>query len=167
MRTSTLLALLLLSGCHASARDLPRAPDAALAAAPAEAEMPGEVRDLLRRINRHRRSLGCPALAFDARLARVAKRHSADMNRRRFFDHDNPDGVDPFERMERAGLRYRAAAENLAIGTASGEEVFDGWMRSRGHRRNLEECVYDRVGIGLDGDAWTAVFARLRPASRP
>jgi uncharacterized protein YkwD len=166
MRIAMLIALLLVSGCQVGAQRALRAPGASLVTAAAKPEIPDEVEDLLRRINRHRRSRGCPVLAWDSRLSRVARRHSEDMTRRRFFDHRNPDGVDPFERLERAGIHFRAAAENLAMSPASGQEVFEGWMGSRGHRRNLEECLYDRVGIARDGDYWTCVLARLTPASR-
>ena len=38
------------------------------------------------------------------RSPRVARAHSADMRDRDFFDHVNPDGLDPFDRAERAGL---------------------------------------------------------------
>jgi uncharacterized protein YkwD len=132
-----------------------------------EASVPTEVRDLLARIDRHRRAIGCRALTWDRRLAVVGLRHSEDMARRQFFDHTNPDGLDPFERMERAGLRYQAAAENLAMGATAGEQVFEGWMNSRGHRRNLENCVYTRIGIGRYGDYWSCELAKLTPESTP
>jgi len=125
-----------------------------------------EVWDLVSRINRHRRALGCAPLAWDERLATLAVRHSRDMSRRDFFDHTNPDGEDPFDRMRRAGIRYRAAAENLALGARTGGEVFEGWMKSRGHRRNLEDCVYTRMGIGLYREHWTLELARFMGESR-
>ena len=120
-----------------------------------------EVRDLAARINRHRRSLGCGALRWDDRLAAVALRHSQDMARRGFFSHTNPDGRDPFDRMRRAGIRFQAAAENLASGQRTGAETFDAWMGSRGHRHNLEDCALTRIGIGLHRGRWTCVMARL------
>jgi uncharacterized protein YkwD len=121
---------------------------------------PAEVRDLVARINRHRRSLGCGTLRWDDQLTAVALRHSRDMARRGFFSHTNPDGRDPFDRMRRAGIRFQAAAENLASGQRTGAETFDGWMGSRGHRRNLEECAFTRIGIGLHRGRWTCILAR-------
>jgi uncharacterized protein YkwD len=124
---------------------------------------PVEVRDLVDRINRRRAAIGCGRLVWDARLAAVALRHSKDMYRRGYFSHTNPEGEDPFDRIRRAGLRFRAAAENLAAGQHIGAETFEAWMGSRGHRRNLENRVYTRVGIGLYRDHWTCVLARLEP----
>ena len=130
-------------------------------------EMPAEVRDLFQRINRHRHAIGCHALEWDRRLARLALRQSEDMARRHYFDHVNPDGLDPFQRMDHAGLRYHAAAENLAMGAVSGREVYEGWMNSKGHRRNLENCMLTRIGLGRYGDYWSCEMAKLTPESTP
>jgi uncharacterized protein YkwD len=119
------------------------------------------VQDLFTRINHRRRALGCGELRWDDRLAAVARHHSQDMVRRGFFDHTNPDGRDPFDRLDRAGIRFVAAAENLASGQRSGAATFEAWMGSPGHRRNLENCVYTRIGIGWERNRWTCVLARL------
>jgi len=167
LRRSLLLAgMLLACGCAAPALDQQSVADAARPGLPSHS-IPPEVRDLLSHINRHRRELGCSILVWDRRLAALGLRHSEDMARRQFFDHTNPDGLDPFERMERAGLRYHAAAENLAMGATSGDEVFEGWMNSRGHRRNLENCVYARIGIGRYRNYWSCELAKLMPESTP
>jgi uncharacterized protein YkwD len=119
------------------------------------------------RINRHRVEIGAPALVWDERLAEVARRHSEDMARRHFFAHTNPDGKDPFDRLRAAGVHYRAAAENIAEGYSSGRSVFDGWMKSQGHRKNLENPVYRLHGVGRYGKYWTHVFVtESEPASQ-
>jgi uncharacterized protein YkwD len=115
----------------------------------------GEVEELSERINRHRVAMGCRPLIPDKRLAVVARRHSEDMVRRRFFDHTNPDGRDPFDRMRAAGIRYRSAAENIAQGRSRGRETYDDWIESAGHRRNIENCEYTHFGIGLFQRTWT------------
>ena len=55
-------------------------------------------------------------LVMEARLRCAARVHSLDMANRGFFDHVNPDGEDPFVRMERAGYSFQAAGENIAAG---------------------------------------------------
>ena len=119
-----------------------------------------EVAALAEQINRHRRAIGCTALLPDSRLAAVARRHSEDMVRRRFFDHTNPDGRDPFDRLRAAGVRFRAAAENIAQGRSRGRETYEDWIESRGHRHNIENCDYTHYGIGLYRDTWTLELAR-------
>lgn len=162
-RTLLILAIVAI-GCGSAAPGRgPAAPRRGDEPEPREVANPrAEIRDLVARINRHRRALGCPALRWDDRLASVALEHSEDMARRRFFSHTNPDGRDPFARLRRAGVRYRAAAENLASGQTTGAETFEGWMGSPGHRRNLEDCDYTRIGIGLHRGRWTCLLSLPR-----
>jgi uncharacterized protein YkwD len=119
-----------------------------------------EVEALAERINRHRVAIGCRALVRDRRLDALALRHSEDMVRRGFFDHVNPDGRDPFDRMRAAGIRYRAAAENIAEGQETGRQTYEDWIHSPGHRRNIENCEYTHFGIGLYRSAWTLELVR-------
>lgn len=125
-----------------------------------------EIRAFVRLVNQRRAARGCGTLAWHAGLARVAQRHSEDMARRRFFGHDNPDGEDPFDRLREAGIDFTMAAENVASGHPDGKQVFDGWVGSRGHRRNLDQCAYTHHGVGRHENRWTHVFARFTPPPR-
>ena len=129
---------------------------------PPRAHAVSQIQDLIDRINDHRAAIGRPTLRWDDRLAALARRHSADMVRRDFFDHINPDGDDPFDRMDHAGIRYSTAGENLAWGQTTGAQVFDGWMNSRGHRKNLENREFTHIGIGLYQRRWTCLLSRPR-----
>lgn len=133
-------------------------------AAPASTGAPAnaEVRDLMEIVNRYRRSKNLPSLTWHARAAAVAQAHSEDMARRGYFSHENPDGETPFDRMQEAGIRYRAAAENIAEGQETADEVFRSWVNSPGHRRNLDNPAYTHHGIGLHRDHWTHVLIRPR-----
>ena len=160
------LVLVLVWGCTApalvgAAKAVPSAGGSTRATARPVGSAGAEVRDLLDRINRRRAAIGCGPVVWDERLADVARRHSVDMARRGFFSHTNPDGRDPFDPLRRAGVRFRAAAENLASGQRTGSETFASWMGSAGHRHNLDECLYTRIGIGLHQGRWTCVLARL------
>jgi len=113
-------------------------------------------------VNAHRVSVGCRVLVWSAEVAAVAQAHSADMARRDFFDHINPDGKTPFDRLRRAGIPYSAAAENIAYGTASAKRVLELWLKSAGHRANIENCRYTHHGVGLSQGRWTQVFVEKR-----
>lgn len=128
------------------------------APAPAMPTRTDPVRQLVALVNWHRSSIGLQPLRWDDRLAAVARGHSRDMLRRGFFGHRNPDGEDPFDRLHEAGIRYRAAGENVAEGQATARQVFDAWMKSRGHRANIERRSFTHHGIGLEGRRWTHVF---------
>ena len=148
-----------IAGCHAGASPSPPAPP--LGAASASGTDNEEVRAVASLVNQRRSSIGCRALIWDERLARVARRHSEAMAKQGFFSHVDRNGNDPFDRMHAAGISFRAAAENIAEGQVSGREVYDGWVRSPGHRANLQNCGYTHHGIGLYRNRWTHVFARF------
>ena len=116
---------------------------------------------MLALVNVQRAAAGCGALTADSALAAVARAHSADMRDRGFFDHVNPDGLDPFDRAERAGVSARA--ENIASGQPDPAAVMDAWMNSAGHRANILNCSLNRLGVGIaDGSGgpwWTQLFA--------
>jgi uncharacterized protein YkwD len=115
-------------------------------------------------INAERMKAGVPALTWDERLAAIARRHSADMAARHFFNHVNPDGDDPTARGRRAGYECRkklspteeriGLAENLyeISGNAPvdvARQSVSGWMHSPGHRQNILEKNYRSTGIGV------------------
>jgi uncharacterized protein YkwD len=106
--------------------------------------------EVVRLTNVERAKAGCGALTVDAALTRSAGDHAADMVDRHFFDHTNPDGLDPFERMAAAGFHGSAMAENIAMGYTTPQAVMVGWMDSAGHRANILNCKYNRIGVGYD-----------------
>ena len=122
-----------------------------------------EVFDL---VNQIREENGLEPFVYNETLAETARAHSQDMIDRNFFDHTNPDGKSPFDRMRDNGLSYSMAAENIAAGYPSPEEVVEGWMNSDGHRANiLGGCEELGVGLALGGSYgyyWTQCFATVR-----
>jgi uncharacterized protein YkwD len=135
------------------------APDPA--PAPAPAADPTREGEVLALVNAARTSAGCAPLVADGGLAGVARAHSADMRDRDFFDHTNPDGLDPFDRADRAG-QTNARAENIAYGQDSPAAVMDAWMNSSGHRANILNCELRTLGVGIadgpGGPWWTQLF---------
>jgi uncharacterized protein YkwD len=111
-------------------------------------------------MNDHRESVGCARLTWNRDVAEVAQAHSEDMVERDFFDHTNPDGKSPFDRLRDAGIAYSGAAENIAWGYPSAEAVLDGWLNSSGHRSNIENCSLTEHGVGLYQSHWTHLFIR-------
>ena len=106
-------------------------------------------------LNVERARAGLQPLVENPLLDRAAERHSADMVARRFFEHVNPDGVPPENRMGAAGytlLPGGMTGENIAWGDgglASPAAIMDGWMHSPGHRENILRPGFREVGIGV------------------
>ncbi len=122
-----------------------------------------EVFDL---VNQIRAVNGLEPFVYNVTLAETARAHSQDMIDRNFFSHTNPDGEDPFDRMRDNGLSFSMAAENIAAGQRTPEEVVNSWMNSEGHRANiLGGCEELGVGLALGGSYgyyWTQCFATVR-----
>jgi uncharacterized protein YkwD len=113
-------------------------------------------------VNHHRVSIGLRPLIWDNRVASVARAHSRDMVTRHFFSHANPDGLRSKDRLVAAGIRYAAMGENIAYGHTTGTSVLDAWLKSPGHRTNIEDPTYTHHGVGKVGTYWTHVFLRPR-----
>src|SRR2546423_10663673 len=106
---------------------------------------------MLELVNQERIQRGLPALKTDPELTVVARAHSKDMFARGYFAHITPEGKSPFDRMNAAHVTYITAGENLAL-AHSLSIAHNGLMNSPGHRANILNPSFGRVGIGiLDG----------------
>jgi uncharacterized protein YkwD len=117
-------------------------------------------RRMLVLLNQERARVGAPALTIDPTIIPVAREHSEDMWKRSYFAHENPDGESPFDRMTRGGVDFRAAGENLALARTV-ERAHIGLMNSPGHRRNILDPSFTRIGIGvIDGGIYGKMFTQ-------
>ena len=116
-------------------------------------------------VNQIRAENGLEPFVYNETLTQIARTHSQDMIDRSYVDHISPDGDDPFDRMEAAGLTFTAAAENIAVGYSTPEAAVEAWMNSPGHQANiLGGCKELGVGLALGGSSgyyWTQCFATL------
>jgi uncharacterized protein YkwD len=107
--------------------------------------------EMLNLVNKERTSRGLKPLQYDPELTIVARQHSRDMFAKGYFAHVNLEGQDPFERMKLAHVSFRSAGENLALAKTL-EMAHTNLMNSPGHKANILQPAYGRVGIGvLDG----------------
>ena len=123
-----------------------------------------EVVSFVKLMNAHRISLGLSALVWDSRAAAVAQAHSRDMFDRHYFSHTSPDGRSTWDRLAARGVTYSQAGENIAWGQKTGRAVLTSWLKSRGHRQNIENGSFTHHGVGKVGPYWTHVFLRPRRA---
>ncbi|MBI4214241.1 MAG: CvpA family protein [Chloroflexi bacterium] len=111
-------------------------------------------------LNHERTKAGLAPVTRDTGMDAVARAHSIDMLRRGYFAHEAPEGTSPFERMLRAGIRFRLAGENLALAPTV-ELAHQGLMDSPGHRANMLSTDFGRVGIGaLKVDGMGKIFTQ-------
>lgn len=115
---------------------------------------------MLQLVNEERVKVGLKALVWDEKLAVVGRAHGVDMFKRGYFSHQNPDGQSPFDRMAAAGITYQAAGENLAY-AANVTLAHNGLMRSPGHKANILDKDFGKMGIGvIDGGIYGRMFVQ-------
>lgn len=99
-------------------------------------------------VNQERAKQGVQALAVDMRLVKVARMKSMDMIKNNYFSHQSPVYGSPFDMLKAQGITYRTAGENLA-GNSSVTAAHTGLMNSPGHRANILNAAFTKVGIGI------------------
>lgn len=116
--------------------------------------------EMLVLVNAERAKVGAPALVMDEKLVAVARLHSEDMWKRQYFAHVDPDGKDPFDRMRAGGVAFVTAGENLALARTT-ERAHVGLMNSPGHKRNILDPAFRKIGIGvIDGGIYGKMFTQ-------
>lgn len=116
---------------------------------------------LVSAMNVERSAHGAGALVRDSALDALAHAHAQDMAQRGFFSHTSLDGVTFAMRMDASGYGHAGAAENIGVASAWIEIVPD-WMASSGHRENLLNATYRRVGAAVASGTYqgrAAVYA--------
>ncbi|MDB5197025.1 MAG: hypothetical protein JWP88_1396 [Flaviaesturariibacter sp.] len=111
-------------------------------------------------VNEERAKAGLKPVVADPELTQVARAHSRDMFARGYFSHYTPEKKDPFDRMKAAHVKFLTAGENLALGQTL-SICHRGLMNSPGHRANILQPAFGRLGIGiLDGGIYGLMISQ-------
>ncbi len=118
--------------------------------------------EVIRLVNEIRVKNGLNALTADWELSRVARIKSQDMKDNNYFSHTSPVYGSPFNMIKNFGISYKSAAENIAKGQSTPQAVVNAWMNSSGHRANILNSSYTKIGVGYvsGGHYWTQMFIR-------
>ncbi len=115
---------------------------------------------MLALVNAERTKRGLRPLVADPGLTAAARAHARDMFERGYFSHVTPEGLTPSGRLDRAGIPYDVMGENLALAPDTAI-AHAGLMNSPGHRANILDADFRRVGIGvIDGGVYGQMFAQ-------
>ena len=101
-------------------------------------------------LNADRVRHGVPLLSWEAKLAEIARDHSADMRDNHFFGHVSATTGMHADRLASAKYLAMASAENVAHNPSIFEAEL-GLMHSLGHRRNILDAEMTHVGVGVAG----------------
>ncbi len=123
------------------------------------------MKEVLRLVNIEREKRGISAVVFDDKLNKAAKIRSDETAV--LYSHTRPNGQSCFTILDYVGITNVAAAENIAAGYKSPAAVVAGWMNSTGHRKNILNSAYKKMGIGYTyvksgdmgySDFWAQLF---------
>jgi uncharacterized protein YkwD len=109
-----------------------------------------------------------PPLGQEPAASQVARRHSAAMRDEGFFGHTNKSGDGLRQRLDKAGVQYSAAAENLAQvhhRSQPAQLAHEQLMASASHRKNILSPKYRLAGVGVAkaGDTYWITQIFIKP----
>lgn len=123
--------------------------------------------EMLDAINTARARHGLPAVVVDARLARAARVHAADMAQNPGLVHEGSDGLGIGERIAAQGYPAERYLEAVGWGwDGSAARMVEWWLNSPGHRHIiLGDLPHAGVGYAYNPDTawktfWTIDFGR-------
>lgn len=112
-------------------------------------------------VNEERAKAGLSPVELDAEIASAALIRANEI--KTLFSHTRPDGRSFSTVLTDNGIRYNGAGENIAWGQRSPEQVMNAWMNSDGHRANILNARYTKIGVGHFQDSsgrnhWVQLF---------
>lgn len=120
-----------------------------------------EEQEVLNLINEQRRQYGLSELKAYGELQRVAKLKAQDLVNNKYFSHTSPTFGTTFEMLQKEGVTYKYAGENLA-GNETGVKAVNAWMNSPAHKDNILDSDYEYTGIAVvDSEVYGKVYVQL------
>ncbi len=112
-------------------------------------------------VNAERAKAGLNPVTLDKNIEAAALIRARETET--LFSHTRPNGSSFSSVLTENGISYRGAGENIAWGQASPEAVMNAWMNSSGHRANILNPNFTKIGVGYYQNAagrnyWTQLF---------
>lgn len=104
------------------------------------------IRQVVSLVNQQRSANGLSAVKLNDTVSAAAQLRAEECAAS--FSHTRPNGASCFTALREMGVNYSGAAENIAYGQDTPQEVVNAWMNSDGHRKNILNGKYTEIGIG-------------------
>lgn len=115
---------------------------------------------VLELVNEERTKAGLNTVTLDSSATAAAMVRAQEIVTN--FSHTRPNGSSFTTALKEQGVSYRQAGENIAWGQRTPEQVMEGWMNSSGHRANILNPSFTRIGVGYyqarGSNYWTQLF---------
>ena len=103
--------------------------------------------EVLQLVNQERTKAGLSSLTSEATITAAANVRAQES--RQSFSHTRPNGTSFSTALREHGVSYRTSGENIAYGQRTPQEVVNAWMNSPGHRANILNPSFNKIGIGV------------------
>ena len=104
-------------------------------------------------LNAQRIGKGLPELEWNDEVARIARMHSENMAKFKFFSHTGIDGSMVDDRADLCGVsKWKAIGENIAYNRGYDKPVefaVERWMQSTAHRENILNNSWNESAVGV------------------
>ncbi|MBR6796389.1 MAG: LysM peptidoglycan-binding domain-containing protein [Clostridia bacterium] len=110
--------------------------------------------------NKYRTAQGLSPLTLDSSISNAAQAKADDMAKNNYFSHTSPTYGSPSDLLNSFGISWRFSGENIAKGFYDAESVLTAWMNSAGHRANILNSSFTKLGVGYNskGGYWVQEF---------
>lgn len=103
-----------------------------------------EAKKLLGLVNKVRKENGLKEVSWNSSLENSAKIRAKETSTK--FAHTRPNG----SRYNTAiNTKYKTSGENIAAGQSSATEVFNSWMNSEGHKKNILSPNFTQMAVAV------------------
>lgn len=105
--------------------------------------------------NVERSKAGLAPLTMDNTMRKAARYKAEEMLQYGYFDHNSPHTGSPFDLLKAFNVKYNAAGENIQYSmgrdkaSVTAEYIVNNWMNSPGHKANILNGNYKRMGVGV------------------
>lgn len=112
-------------------------------------------------VNVERAKAGLSALTMETDITAAANVRAKEI--KQSFSHTRPNGSSFSSALREQGVTFRSSGENIAWGQKTPEQVMQGWMNSDGHRANILNKNFNKIGVGYYQDEkgvnhWVQLF---------
>lgn len=92
-------------------------------------------KEIFKKVNAERKKAGKSQLKWNDTLYKAAAVRAKEITTK--FSHTRPNNKSCFTAITQAGISYKSAAENIASGQTTADQVMKAWMKSSGHKKNI------------------------------
>ncbi|MFR8759805.1 MAG: CAP domain-containing protein [Negativibacillus sp.] len=121
--------------------------------------------EMLDSVNAARKKAGVAPLELDKKVGKAAQLRANEC--KQSYDHTRPNGKKSKTALDDAGVSYSWWGENINEKQKTVQSTMQSWMESKGHKANILNEKYTKVGFGRAKDEsgsyyWVQMFAKTK-----